>query len=209
MSGVWGILVAAGRGDRFGAPKQFCDLAGAPVVARACAPLAEVCDGVVVVLPRGFGWDGAGRAVVGGETRSDSVRAGLRAIPEEAELVVVHDAARPLAARALFEAVVTAVRDGADAAVPAMPISDTLKRVDGTRVLETLDRSPLVAVQTPQGFRAAALRAAHALARDATDDAALVEAGGGTVVVVPGDARNIKITQPDDLLVAAALLERQ
>ncbi len=107
----------------------------------------------------------------------------------------MHDAARPARdALDLFDAVIAAVRAGADAAVPALPVADTLKRVDGTRVVETVDRTDLVAVQTPQAFRAAALRAAHATAADATDDAALVEAAGGTVVVVPGDSRNLKIT---------------
>jgi 2-C-methyl-D-erythritol 4-phosphate cytidylyltransferase len=121
--------------------------------------------------------------------------------------VVVHDAARPLATRALFEAVVAAVRSGADAAIPGLPVADTLKRVRDERVLETVDRGELVAVQTPQAFRASMLRAAHAGSDDATDDAALVEAVGGNVVVVPGEPRNLKITTPDDLLVAAALLD--
>ena len=145
--------------------------------------------------------------VAGGDTRSDSVRAGLRAVPEDAEVVVVHDAARPLATRALFDAVIAAVRAGADAAVPGIPVSDTLKRVEGERVVDTVDRELLVAVQTPQAFRASVLRAAHAQRGDATDDAALVEAVGGQVVVVPGDPRNLKITTPDDLVVAAALLD--
>jgi 2-C-methyl-D-erythritol 4-phosphate cytidylyltransferase len=207
MSGVWGILVAAGRGDRFGQPKQFCDLAGARVVDRACALLAPACDGIVVVLPDGVAWRGPGRAVVGGATRSDSVRAGLRLVPDGAEVTVVHDAARPLASRSLLDAVVAAIRAGADAAVPAIPVPDTLKRIDGTRVVATVDRADLVAVQTPQAFRAAALRDAHTTGGEASDDAALVEAAGGVVVVVPGDPRNIKITQPADLAVAAALLD--
>jgi len=118
----------------------------------------------------------------------------------------VHDAARPLASPRLFDAVVDAVRAGADGAVPALPVPDTLKRVEGSDVVETLDRSALVAVQTPQAFRADALRAAHAADGDATDDAALVEANGGTVVVVAGDPRNLKVTSPDDLAVGAALL---
>ncbi|HXY92334.1 MAG TPA: 2-C-methyl-D-erythritol 4-phosphate cytidylyltransferase [Acidimicrobiia bacterium] len=206
MPRVWGILVAAGRGDRFGEPKQFCDLAGTRVVDRALRPLAQVCAEVVVVLPRGVAWEGC--STVGGETRSDSVRAGLRAVPDDADVVVVHDAARPLASRPLFDAVIAAVQNGADAAVVAVPVSDTLKRVDGTRVVGTVDRSDLVAVQTPQAFRAGALRDAHRRADQATDDAALVEAAGGTVVVVPGDPRNLKITTPADLLLAAALIER-
>ena len=207
MGGVWGIVVAAGRGDRFGQPKQFCDLAGTRVVDRALAHVARVCDGAIVVLPPGCAWDGVGTPVEGGATRSASVRHGLAAVPEAAEVVVVHDAARPLAPRALFDAVVAAVRAGADAAVPAVPVRDTLKRVEGDRVVATVDREHLVAVQTPQAFRAGALRAAHARGADATDDAALVEAAGGRVVVVPGDPRNLKITEPIDLAVAAALLD--
>jgi len=120
---------------------------------------------------------------------------------------VVHDAARPLATRALFDAVITAVRGGADGAVPGLAVTDTLKRVDDVRVTATVDRVGLVAVQTPQAFRADVLREAHASGADATDDAALVEELGGTVVVVPGDPRNLKVTGPADLMIAAALLE--
>ena len=208
MGGVWGIVVAAGRGDRFGAPKQFCDLRGRRVVDRAVDVVARACDGgVVVVLPPGTQWDGAGTPVDGGATRSASVRCGLAAIPDDAEVVVVHDAARPLASSALFDAVIAAVRAGAPAAVPALPVSDTLKRVNEERVIETVDRSQLVAIQTPQAFRAEALRAAHARADDATDDAALVEQAGEKVVVVPGDPRNLKITDAQDLLIATALLD--
>ena len=102
MDGVWGIVVAAGRGDRFGQPKQFCDLAGTRVVDLSVAAMTAACDAVVLVLPAGVSWDGepVAAAVAGGETRSDSVRAGLRAVPAEADVVVVHDAARPLATRA-------------------------------------------------------------------------------------------------------------
>jgi 2-C-methyl-D-erythritol 4-phosphate cytidylyltransferase len=206
VDGVWGIVVAAGRGDRFGQPKQFCDLAGARLVDHAIAPLAQVCDGVVVVLPPDVPWDGAGIPVEGGATRSDSVRAGLRAVPEEVDVVLVHDAARPLATRALVDTVIAAVQAGADAAVPGIPVADTLKRLVGDQVVGTVDRQQLVAVQTPQAFRGFVLRAAHAQLGQATDDAALVEAARGRVVVVPGDPRNLKITTPDDLLIAAALL---
>jgi 2-C-methyl-D-erythritol 4-phosphate cytidylyltransferase len=135
------------------------------------------------------------------------VRAGLGAVPLGAEIVVVHDAARPLASAELFHAVIGAVRDGADGAVPGLAVADTLKRVDDVRVTATVDRVGLVAVQTPQAFAAATLRAAHATGADATDDAALVEEIGGTVVVVPGDPRNLKVTGPADLMIAAALLE--
>jgi len=209
VDGVWGIVVAAGRGDRFGQPKQFCALVGRRVVDVSVSAMQATCEAVVVVLPAGITWDGdaVAAAVAGGDTRSDSVRAGLRAIPADAEVVVVHDAARPLATRALFDAVIAAVRNGADAAVPGLLVADTLKRVANERVVATVDRGELVAVQTPQAFRASVLRAAHAGSDDATDDAALVEAMGGSVVVVPGEPRNLKITTPDDLLVAAALLD--
>jgi 2-C-methyl-D-erythritol 4-phosphate cytidylyltransferase len=123
----------------------------------------------------------------------------LDAVPPEAHIVIVHDAARPFAAPAVFEAVVAAVRDGADGAVPGVPLADTIKRVADGRVVATLDRSELVAVQTPQAFAAAALRRAHAAGGEATDDAALVEAAGGVVVVVPGDPANTKITRRSDL----------
>jgi len=207
--GVWGIVVAAGSGDRFGAPKQFCDLAGMRVVDRALVPVVEVCDGVVLVLPPGVEWDGVGIPVVGGDSRSASVRAGLARVPPEADVVVVHDAARPLAPRALFDAVIAALRSGVDGAVPAIPMSDTMKRVVDGRVVETVQREGVMVVQTPQAFRAEVLRRAHSAGGDATDDAAFVEGSGGRVVVVPGDPRNIKITGPTDLVIAAALLEKQ
>lgn len=211
MSGVGAVVVAAGRGDRFGAAKQFLELDGARLVDRAVAACAGVSDAVVVVLPAGEAWTGpsVAAAVPGGATRSESVRAGLAALDAAAgdlDVVVVHDAARPLASRDLFDAVINAVRAGADAVVPGVAVADTLKRVDGARVVETVDRDTLVAVQTPQGFRPAALRAAHATGGDATDDAALVEAAGGTVVWVPGEATNFKVTEPADLERAMAVL---
>jgi 2-C-methyl-D-erythritol 4-phosphate cytidylyltransferase len=196
---TWAIVVAAGRGDRFGGPKQFEVIAGRRVLDWSIDAARSACDGVVVVVPPGH--DGG---VAGGATRSESVRNGLAAVPEDADVIVVHDAARPAAGAALFGAVIAAVRAGADAAIPGVPVTDTIKRVDGDVVVETLDRAALVAVQTPQAFRAAALRAAHAGGGDATDDAALVERAGGRVVVVPGDAANRKLTEPDDV----AALER-
>ena len=205
---ISGIVVAAGSGARFGVPKQFETVAGSRLVDRAVEAAALACDEVVVVVPAGVAWDGrpVAPAVPGGSTRSASVRAGLDAIAPSAAVVVVHDAARPLAPPPLFDAVIGAVRAGADAAVPGLPISDTVKRVDQEHVVETISRDALVMVQTPQAFRADALRAAHDADGDATDDAALVEAVGGEVVVVPGDARNLKITTPEDLVIAAALL---
>ena len=203
------IIVAAGQGERFGAPKQFLAVGEQRLVDRAVAVAGAACDEVVLVLPEGRVWDGAPVAaiVAGGRTRSESVRAGLAAVASDAEIAVVHDAARPLATPELFELVIDAVRAGADAAVPALPVADTLKRVAGDRVVGTVDRDGLVAVQTPQAFRVAALRAAHAGDSDATDDAALVEAVGGTVVVVGGDPRNVKVTNVADVAVVEALLE--
>jgi len=202
------IVVAAGRGERFGAPKQFLTAGGARLVDHAVAAAGAACDEVVVVLPADRAWDGApvSKAVPGGATRSESVRAGLSAIDADAEVVVVHDAARALATPELFELVIDTVRAGADGAVPAVTIPDTVKRVDGDRVVETVDREGLVVVQTPQAFRAERLRAAHESSADATDDAALVEAAGGTVVVVAGDPRNVKVTTVADLSVVEALL---
>ncbi len=206
---VWGIVVAAGAGRRFGRAKQFEPLGDRRLVDRAVETALRGCDAVVVVLPEGATWEGpAVDAVVpGGVTRSDSVRAGIAAVPDHAAVIVVHDAARPLASLRLFEAVIAEIAAGADAAIPGVPVTDTIKRVDGPLVVETIARDTLVAVQTPQAFAAAALRAAHAGAADATDDAALVEAAGGRVVVVPGEAHNLKITAPRDLDLALAWME--
>jgi 2-C-methyl-D-erythritol 4-phosphate cytidylyltransferase len=208
MGLVWGIVVAAGSGSRFGGPKQFEPLAGQRVVDWSVAALREVCDGVVLVVPadRVQAPEPAVDAVcAGATTRSGSVRAGLARVPAEADIVVVHDAARPLASIRLVEAVVDAVEGGADAAVPALPVVDTLRRRTGGPV----DRDGLVAVQTPQAFRAAALRAAHDGDAEATDDAALVEAIGGRVVLVDGEPANFKLTAPEDLAVAEALIARR
>jgi len=205
---VWGVVVAGGLGVRFGSPKQFARLGDQRLVDRAVAATAAACDAVVLVLPELSDWQGIPVVAVtnGGPTRSASVRAGLAMVPASAEIVVVHDAARPLASPALFEAVINAVRAGADAAVPGIAITDTLKRVEDVRIISTVERDGLVTVQTPQAFRAAVLDRAHASNAEASDDAGLVEATGGTVVVVPGDLRNIKVTSPADLDIAAALL---
>jgi len=199
---VWVVIVAAGRGERFGGPKHLEPLAGRRVLDWSIGAARSVADGVVVVLPAGEAdrdEPGADAVVAGGATRSASVRAGLALVPDDAEVIVVHDAARPAASADLFRAVVAAVRAGASGAVPAVPVTDTVKLVEGDRVVETLARDRLVFVQTPQAFAATALRAAHATASDATDDAALVERLGGTVVVVAGDSRNLKLTEPADL----------
>ncbi len=205
--GVAAVVVAAGEGRRFGSPKQFADLDGATVARRSVEACRAVAEFVVLVVPAGYGGDGEGADLVceGGATRSASVRAGLAHVGE-AEVVVVHDAARPWAAPVLFDGVVAAVREGADGAVPGLEVTDTLKRVgpgEGARVVEgTVARESLVAVQTPQAFRTRVLVAAHADGGEASDDAALVEAAGGRVVVVPGDPANRKITRPEDLRAA-------
>jgi len=207
---AWAIVVAAGSGSRFGGPKQYSALGGRAVLDWALDGASAVCSGVVLVVPpgdvAGLSASRADVVVGGGATRSESVRAGLQAVPSRADVIVVHDGARPLALRRLWLSVLDAVAGGADGAVVGVPVADTIKRVAGSLVLETVDRSELVAVQTPQAFRAAALRAAHAAATDATDDAALVEARGGRVVWVSGDPHNLKITDPDDIVLAELLL---
>jgi 2-C-methyl-D-erythritol 4-phosphate cytidylyltransferase len=208
---TWAVVVAAGSGARFGGAKQFRKVGAARLVDRSVQRATRSCDGVVVVLPDGVTWDGpsVAAAVVGGATRAESVRSGLAAVPQSVDVVLIHDAARPLASDALFAAVIAAVQAGADGAVPGLAISDTIKRVAGDRVLETISRDGLVTVQTPQAFRAGCLRAAHAEGAEGTDDAALVEAVGGTVVVVPGEPTNLKVTGPDDLALLEALLARE
>lgn len=203
---VWAIVVAGGSGSRFGAEKQTALLDGRRLVDWAAAAARESCDGVVVVMPPASADVESGAAVAGGETRSASVRNGLAAVPEDADVIVVHDAARPLAPISLFRSVIDAVVAGADGAIPALSVGDTIKRVDGDTVVRTLDRANLVAVQTPQAFRADLLRRAHAGQGEGTDDAALVEAGGGKVIVVAGDPVNMKITNPGDLRVLAVLV---
>ncbi len=199
---AWGIVVAAGRGDRFGRPKHLVTLAGISLWERArdCL-LAGGVDGVVVVGDVDGG-------IPGGERRRDSVEAGMALLPGDAEFVLVHDAARPLASGVLAARVLdTLRREGTDAVVPAVAVRDTLKKVVGTIVERTVDRAGLVAVQTPQGFRVAALRAAQAAdPGDASDEAVLIERAGGTVAIVAGEAENLKITYPGDLKVAEALL---
>jgi 2-C-methyl-D-erythritol 4-phosphate cytidylyltransferase len=208
-AGVWAIVVAAGSGERFGAEKQFLEVGGAPLYSWSVTTARNVSDRVVLVVPSAWVESLAGEAdavVGGGPTRAASVRAGLEAVDPAAEVVVVQDAARPLASPALFRAVIEAVVRGADGAVPGVPIVDTVKRVRDAEVVETLDRSELVRVQTPQAFRSDRLRAAHSAGGDATDDAHLVEAFGGRVVVVPGEDSNIKVTTRADLGAVEQLL---
>jgi 2-C-methyl-D-erythritol 4-phosphate cytidylyltransferase len=198
------VVVAAGQGTRFGGLKQFALFDGETIAARSVRASRSVADYAVLVVPEGYEGSGEGADVVvaGGTTRAASVRHGLEQCLD-AEIVVVHDAARPLASPALFHAVVDAVAAGADAAIPGLALTDTIKRVsvmgDDTHVAATLERDELVAVQTPQAFRRELLVRAHATGADASDDAGLVEALGARVVVVPGEAHNVKITRPQDL----------
>ncbi|MYH97503.1 MAG: 2-C-methyl-D-erythritol 4-phosphate cytidylyltransferase [Acidimicrobiia bacterium] len=204
---VWTVVVAAGSGTRFGGAKQYLELAGFRIVDRSVAVAAQVSDGVVVVVPAEDVEAESARlaadsVVAGGASRAASVRNGLAAVPLDADIICVHDAARPLASPEIYERVVQEVHSGAAGAVPVVPVTDTIRSVDGGVV----DRSTLQAVQTPQAFRAELLRMAHADASDATDDASLVEAAGFAVVAVDGHPRNIKITHPDDLAAAEAWL---
>lgn len=217
---VWAIVLAAGAGRRFGpSPKQFEVLDGDRVVDRSLSVARSVADHVVVVLAAGE--ERQGEALVadgladvwvhGGQERADSVRAGLAVVDDQAAVIVVHDAARPLASADLHRSVVEAIRQGADAAIPAVAVTDTIKKIahdekGRTVVTDTPLRHELVAVQTPQAFRADVLRQAHYENAMATDDAALVEKIGGVVVVVEGERTNIKITSPEDLAIAAVLL---
>ena len=201
---VWAIVVAGGEGRRFGGPKQFAAVGGRLIVEWAVDAARTAADGVVLVVPLGSVGDvsrhaGCSVVVAGGPTRAASVRAGLAHVPDTAGIVIVHDAARPLASPDLFAAVVAAVLAGSDGAIPCLPVADTLKRVRDGRVVATIDRAELSTVQTPQAFRAEVLRRAHAGAPEATDDAALVEAIGGSVAVVAGETRNHKITDAGDL----------
>ena len=196
---MWAIVVAAGSGQRFGGPKQYEALGAGTVLDRSIATAREVVDNVVVVVPPGRVLEQG--EVEGGPTRSESVRRGLAAVADGAEVIIVHDGARPFASAQLYRVVIDAVRAGADAAVPGLPVGDTIKVVDDAMtVLSTPDRSSLVSVQTPQAFAADRLRAAHAAGAEGTDDASLVEAVGGRVVVVPGEPDNRKITVSDDLI---------
>jgi 2-C-methyl-D-erythritol 4-phosphate cytidylyltransferase len=203
---IWAVVVAAGSGSRFGGetPKQDLLLGDRRVVEWSVEALTAWCAGVVVVVQPTRVADPIGdrdvRVVAGGASRSESVRNGIAAVPADADLIAVHDAARPLIPRTVFDALVAAIEFvHADAAIPGVAVTDTIKRIRDGMVIETPERAELVAVQTPQMFRAQVLRDAHHIGGDATDDAALIERGGGRVVVVPGDAMLRKITTSDDL----------
>jgi 2-C-methyl-D-erythritol 4-phosphate cytidylyltransferase len=201
---VRGILLAAGRGRRFGGAKHHADLAGRPMWQRSRETLVR--GGVDEVIVVG---DFPG-AIPGGERRRDSVAAALAVIPDDDGFVLVHDAARPLASFHLVRTVIDRLLVGDVAGViPVVPVRDTIKQVRDGLVIGTIDRSELAAVQTPQGFRLAALRAAHAAVDgDATDDASMVEQMGKRVAVVSGEAGNIKVTYPEDLALVLALRSR-
>jgi 2-C-methyl-D-erythritol 4-phosphate cytidylyltransferase len=215
---VGALVPAAGLGVRLGPgePKALRELAGEPLLVHAVRTLRSVPSiGVVVVAAPAPDVEAVGRLLVaydvvvvpGGDDRQDSVHRTLAALPPDVDLVLVHDAARCLTPGHVIEAVVAALRAGADAVVPVLPIADTVKHVEGVRVLGTVDRAALRAVQTPQGFRREVLEQAHAAGRQAaTDDASLVEVLGGTVTTVPGDDEAFKITRPLDLLLAEAVL---
>ena len=195
---VWTIVVAGGSGQRFGGMKQYQMVGARRVLDWSVAAARAAGEGVVLVVPAADAVREGG--VAGGATRSESVRNGLAHVPADATIVCVHDGARPFADAGVFARVIDAVAAGADGAIPGVPVADTIKHVDAHGlVIGTPPRAELRAVQTPQAFRASVLRAAHASGADATDDAALVEAGGGRVVVVEGDVVNRKITEPDDL----------
>ncbi len=215
------IVVAAGTGSRAGGGKQWRRLGGKPVLRWSVEALCNAgAQEIVVVIPAGAeseaaealagltGW----RTVTGGVERADSVRAGLDALTGAADpAVLIHDAARPFLSRAVIDRLLAAL-ETADGAVPALPVSDTLKRADGQTITATIDRSALFRAQTPQAFRADRLIAAYAawpVDRTPTDDAAVVEADGGNVVLVEGDPRLMKLTYPEDFAMAEASLPRQ
>jgi 2-C-methyl-D-erythritol 4-phosphate cytidylyltransferase len=211
---VWAVLVAAGRGERLGLdqPKAFVRLGERVLLAESLERLedSEWIDAIVVVVPPG--WEepatllaeelSVGKvaaAVPGGSTRAESVRAGVAEVPADAAVILVHDAARPVLPEEVIERVLLALNDGWDGAVPGLPVTDTIKRVENDAIVETLPRGSLVAVQTPQAFSADALRHSIDGDLDATDCSALVEARGYRVKVVPGDPRLLKVTDLADL----------
>ena len=219
---VWAVLAAAGRGERLGSerPKAFARLGGRPLLAESLERLegSDWIDAIVIAAPPE--WEEpsilvaeeiaatkVSSAVTGGETRSESVRLALDDVPGDAAAILVHDAARPLLPDAVIERVLAPLGEGWDGAVPVLPLSDTVKRVDGEQVVETLPRGELVAAQTPQAFVADALR--QALAGEvsgATDCASLVEARGGRIKVVEGDPRLLKVTDGADLALVESWL---
>ncbi|MDX6487714.1 MAG: 2-C-methyl-D-erythritol 4-phosphate cytidylyltransferase [Gaiellaceae bacterium] len=222
MSGVWAVLAAAGSGERLGAdrPKAFARLGERVLLAESLERLdgSDWIDAIVVAAPAGWeepvillaeelGCSKVGACVTGGPTRAESVRAALEEVAEDAAAIVVHDAARPLVSEAVIGRVLAPLSQGWDAAVPALALPDTVKRVDGIAVVETLDRAKLVAVQTPQAFVASVLREAFGgEIAGASDCASLVERRGGRVCIVEGDPRLLKVTSREDLDLVASWL---
>lgn len=215
------LLLAAGEGARLGArePKALFDLDGEPLVCKALAAIADatLVDGVIVAAPSGYekrfesllpGTPKPVRVVCGGKTRQASAAAALAAVGDT-DAVLVHDAARPLTPPALFDACLREL-DRHEAVCPALPLTDTIKEIEGDLIVRTHERDKLVAVQTPQGFRTEVYRRAHTRAAEehfvATDDAALVERLGVHVHVIPGDDRNVKVTTAHDAAIARAIL---
>ncbi|MBA2460378.1 MAG: 2-C-methyl-D-erythritol 4-phosphate cytidylyltransferase [Actinobacteria bacterium] len=219
---AWALLVAAGKGERMGEkrPKAFVRLGELPLLAEALRRLDESgwIDAIVVAAPPG--WEEpvillaeelsatkVVASVTGGATRAESVRAALAEVPEVALVVLVHDAARPLVGDDVIERVLAPLSEGWDGVVPALPLTDTIKRVDGEDVLETVARAGLVSAQTPQAFLLAKLRAAYeGDLTGATDCASLVEAIGGRICWVHGDPRLLKVTTPADLELVSSWL---
>jgi 2-C-methyl-D-erythritol 4-phosphate cytidylyltransferase len=204
---TWAIVLAGGGGTRFGGAKQYADLGGRTLLDRTLATAAEACDGLVVVLPDpATAPPSIGVRVAGGDIRAASVRAGLAAVPHEATVVVVADAAHPLATAALYRRVIDAVRDGADAAVPGLPLTEAVATVEpGGYTGTTVPAGGRVLVQTPQAFRAEVLRGAHAGGAVAAEDSSLVAATGAKVEIVPGDPLNLHVTTPAELALARRL----
>lgn len=219
MNGFSAVIVAAGKGERLGAPKQFLPLGGVPLLLWSVKAMASHPDvrQILVVLPGPVAeapprWltDAPVRCCTGGETRRESAGAGVRAADADAALIVIHDAARPFISRAVIDRVLeAAVRTGA--AVPVVPLVDTIKRTRAGRVVETVVRDGLGRAQTPQGFESALIRALHERAAsegvEASDDVALAEERGHPVEVVPGDPWNLKVTTAADLALAEWLIE--
>jgi 2-C-methyl-D-erythritol 4-phosphate cytidylyltransferase len=219
---VWAVLAAAGRGDRLGLdrPKAFAPLGEGVLLAVPLQRLndSEWIEGIVVAAPPDWeepaillaeelACEKVATTVTGGDTRPDSVRAALAEVPPEAAVVMVHDAARPLVSDDVIERVLAPLSEGWDGVVPAVPVKDTVKRVRGEEVVETLEREGLVGAQTPQAFEASVLRTA--LGGDiagATDCASLVEAARGRVRVVDGDPKLLKVTDTADLGLVSAWL---
>ncbi|HKH29806.1 MAG TPA: 2-C-methyl-D-erythritol 4-phosphate cytidylyltransferase [Gaiellaceae bacterium] len=220
---VWAVLAAAGRGDRLGLdrPKAFAPLGDGILLAVPLQRLndSDWIEGIVIAAPPDWeepsillaeelACEKVATAVTGGETRAESVRAALRSVPDDAAVILVHDAARPFVSEEVVARVLAPLSEGWDGVVPAVPVQDTVKRVRGEEVVETVDREGLMAAQTPQAFEASVLRTA--LGGDiagATDCASLVEAARGRVRVVEGDPKLLKVTDPVDLEIVSAWID--